>query len=279
MSLALTPSETFLADFHDRHPGATSRAFKSLPAVRSGEVAASSYHLLASLVADDAEPVSVLDMACGDGYLLSLIASERASAANLVGVDISAGELAAAGRRLGRRATLHRARAQTIPLPDGSMDYVFCHMALMLMDDLCSVIGETRRVLRRGGVFSCMVGANPPASVALDLYLARLRAARRLLGLSVPTLGDRRARDPEGIRTLLMRRFTNVVSDEVLITRRYTPAELWSWFEEGYDLADVPPREASAMRAGCLEELSPLCEPDGRIEFTNRLCQVRAVAV
>ena len=278
MPSTLTQAEKFLVDFHDRHPGITSDAFKSLRAVKAGEAAASSYQFLASIVPIEDRPISLLDLACGDGHLLALIASSRKTPTKLVGIDISVGELAAAEMRLGPCASLVRARAQEIPLVTGSMDFVLCHMALMLMDDLDSVIEQVRRVLRLGGVFSFVVGAKPPSSAALDLYIARLRTTRKILGTAVPTLGDRRLANPEHIQQLLSKHFNEISCEDISIIRRYKPSELWEWFEGMYDLHGIPALEQATMRSRYIEELSPLCEEDGKLEFTDYLRQVRAVA-
>lgn len=278
MSSSLTLNERFLADFHDQHAGVTSQAFMSLRATKRGEVVASSYDFLAALVPKEDSPLTVLDVACGDGYLLWLVASSRERAATLIGLDISQGELTAARRRLGQGATLILGRAQAMPLPEGSADFVLSHMALMLMDDLDSVITEVRRVLRPGGVFSFIVGAKPPPSTALDLYLQLLRAARQRLNSTIPRLGDQRLGDPGEIQQMLTSRFADVVVEEVSISRRYSPLDMWSWFENMYDLHGVPPHEQALMKHDYIEALSPLCEEDGCLEFTDTLRQVRAIA-
>src|SRR5262245_45424737 len=127
-------AEVWLEDWHDRHPGATSRALaRGRP---------SPYERLASFVRPGQ---SVLDLACGDGYLLDR--HRAAGAATLAGLDLSAGELAAARERLGGAATLVQGRAQSMPFPDESFDLVTCHMALMLMRPVDEVVSEVRRVL------------------------------------------------------------------------------------------------------------------------------------
>lgn len=278
MPSSLTSNERFLADFHDQRAGVTSQAFMSLRATKQGEVAASSYDFLAALVPKENSPLTVLDVACGDGYLLWLVASSRQRPATLMGVDISQGELTAARRRLGQSATLIQGRAQALPLPEGSADFVLCHMALMLMDDLDSVITEVRRVLRSGGVFSFIVGAKPPPSAALDLYLSQLRVARRRLNSTIPSFGDPRLSEPGQIQQLLTNRFDDVLVEEVSISRRYSPSDIWSWFEGMYDLHGIPPHEQTLMKQDYIAALSPLCEEDGCLEFTDNLRQVRAIA-
>ena len=83
MQLPLSDSERFLSGFHDADPGVTSRAFADLPASMAGTAYASSYECLASVVPADAR--TVLDLACGDGFLLSLLAARRQAGLALVG--------------------------------------------------------------------------------------------------------------------------------------------------------------------------------------------------
>ncbi len=278
MPLSLTSNERFLADFHNQRAGVTSLAYASLPATKLDEVAASSYEFLAALVPKVQSPLTVLDVACGDGYLLWLVDASRQRPATLIGLDISQGELEAAKQRLGTSATLIQGRSQAMPLPEASVDFVLCHMALMLMDDLDSVIAEVRRVLRSGGVLSFIVGAKPPPSASLTLYIERLLEARRRLEISIPSLGDRRLGHPDRIREVLSSGFKDVLVEEVSISRRYSPSAMWSWFEGMYDLHGIPLQEQEALKLGYIEDLSPLCEEDGCLEFTDKLRHVRAVA-
>src|SRR5690349_18071039 len=114
--MTMSEAERWLKDWHARHPGATSRA------VARGKP--SSYERLAALAAPGDR---ALDLACGDGMLLDLLLGRGVGEAT--GVDMSAGELAAAKARLGDRASLVDARAQELPFPDGSFDLVTCHLA------------------------------------------------------------------------------------------------------------------------------------------------------
>jgi SAM-dependent methyltransferase len=279
MSASLTPAERFLVDFHDRRPGITAQVFHALPASKGGVLAASSYHHLAALVPAGDSPCTVLDVACGDGHLLALVAASRPASNSLVGIDISGGELHAARQRLGPRATLVQARAQALPLPDASVDGVLCHLALMLMDELDTVLAQVRRVLRPGGFFGFVVGARPPPSAALSLFLAQLAAIRQRLGSGVPELGDRRLARPERIEQLLAGPFGGVVIDELSVTRRCTPAELWAWFDGMYDLDGLDAAVLADMRTAYIDALTPLCDADGRVAYTDALRLVRATAV
>lgn len=136
-------AERFLIDFHARFPGATGQALGNVAVRCGGRGFASSYELLAAQVPADSK--RVLDVACGDGVLLALIAA-RCPGARLAGIDMSAAELAAARTRLGGQAELVECRAQQLPFADGTFDALTSHMALMLMDDMPVVLRELRRV-------------------------------------------------------------------------------------------------------------------------------------
>lgn len=86
-----------------------------------------------------------LDLACGTGRLLSFAGH---------GADTSAPMLTQARQRWPDRH-LHRCDARALPLPDASLDAVFCaHLLMHLPANTIGEIGqEVRRVLRPGGMF------------------------------------------------------------------------------------------------------------------------------
>src|SRR5579864_3918483 len=155
-----------LREVHARLPGMTS-AFSSRYTTSSGKT---SYDVLAdtAVVAARAldRPVDVLDLACGDGYLIELCLRQLGGDIAITGVDLSEDELDAARRRLtGRSASLLIGFAQSLPLAAATFDVVLCHLAFMLMVPVEPVVQELARVLRPGGVFSAVVGSTSnPAS-------------------------------------------------------------------------------------------------------------------
>ncbi|NYH14445.1 class I SAM-dependent methyltransferase [Paraburkholderia bryophila] len=111
----VSPAELYLQDFHQRVTGATGAAFNHLRARYRQREYPSSYHVLASSVPDSDDAQTVLDLACGDGQLLKLLAEGRRSSLRLMGVDMSQGELdAARALSAGGGRFIERARAATL---------------------------------------------------------------------------------------------------------------------------------------------------------------------
>ncbi|MGK5061216.1 hypothetical protein [Janthinobacterium sp. LB3P112] len=73
--------------------GVTSAAFAHLPASSAAGSWTSSYEVLTSLVPAVDRPLTVLDLACGDGHLLGLLAARRQPRLQLLGVDMNQAEL------------------------------------------------------------------------------------------------------------------------------------------------------------------------------------------
>lgn len=229
----MTDAESWLKRFHDDRPGCTPRAFAA-PRTSEGR---SSYDVLA----DEVRPgETVLDLACGDGFLLAQVLARGARA---IGVDMSAGELALA-REQAPGATLYEARAQELPLADDSVDLVLSHMALMLMQPLEEVLAEVGRVLRPAGRFAFVVGGGGGRG-GWAAFVEHLREVPFPRGVR---LGDPRARDPEALAELV-RAHVGPVGVEPLELAFEADAEgLWAFFEESYDLPMMGPESAALLR-------------------------------
>ena len=159
----LTVTEA-LQTFHAQYPGASDTVFGQahLPDGRT------TYQLVADQVPPEAR--RILDVGCGDGALLALFPGRE-----VVGLDQSAAELAAARRRLGPDAELVDGSAQALPFADGSFDAVVCHMALMLMEDVPTVVAELARVLAPGGVLALLVSGPGERTEQQSAYFSALR--------------------------------------------------------------------------------------------------------
>lgn len=256
--------ERFLRDFHDRLPGGSTLAFAGTPVDDdAGQRHADTYSALVQRLQDGTTPDGpVLDLCCGDGHLLALL---RATGRAVVGVDASAGELAAAQARLGDGVPLLHARAQALPLAAGSLAAVTCHMALMLLDDIDTVLAGMRRLLQPGGrLLAVLPGRRVAADAALAAYLTALNAPSD----RHPDWQDARfaatRRDAAGWQALLQQHIGTVRLTPLHGTQRLTPAAAWQWYTGMYDLHLRPAAAWPAIEAAFHAALSPQLDADGR---------------
>ncbi|MFF4862328.1 class I SAM-dependent methyltransferase [Streptomyces sp. NPDC001231] len=252
--------EAFLKAFHAERPAVTADAFLAgrAPDGRS------SYEILSDRVAGARR---VLDLGCGDGVLLDLLA--RTEGRRLAGVDLSPEALALARRRPSLRATaLAQARAQGLPFADGAFDSCVCHMALMLMGDVDRVAAETARVLSPGGVLACVVGGGPLGGEAYELFSGLLKAAvqRAPAEQRIPPLGDRRTRSREGLGAILEPAGFEAPDRETVPIDLSGPVDrVWVALSGIYDVGPLDPAAVSRLRESFVREAAGLVGPDGRV--------------
>lgn len=95
---------------------------------------------------------TVLEIGAGVGANLTRLAPGT----HLVAVEPSARmhePLRARAADAGVELTLVGGRAESLPLPDASVDAVVCSLVLCTVDDPATALAEVRRVLRPGGTF------------------------------------------------------------------------------------------------------------------------------
>lgn len=90
---------------------------------------------------------SLVDIGCGDGYLLNIIRASRPHL-NLYGLDFSHGRLIgiATGNN---QVTLAEGTAEAIPIKNNSFDCVVCSEVLEHVSDYRAAFGELIRISRR----------------------------------------------------------------------------------------------------------------------------------
>ena len=271
----LTAAETYLQDFHQRQVGVTSAAFAHLPAHAASATYASSYAVLTDLVPVGDNPLSVLDLACGDGHLLGLLAARQQAQLQLLGVDMSETELAVARAALPASVRLLPGRGQALYLPSASVDYLVSHMALMLMDDIEQVVREMRRVLRPGGQFGAIVGRTFLLGEVNDVFM---RVFKPIASDALPPLrfGDRRAGSEAGWRELLDAGFADVEFDDIDVPWTPTSAALWAALLDTYDIDRLDDEARQRLRSAFLDAVTPLQAGDGTIATGWGLRLVRA---
>lgn len=96
----------------------------------------------------------VLDVACGTGVVTRLAAEGVGSRGTVAAVDVNAGMLAVA-RSLpapaGASISWYETPAESMPLPDGAFDVVFCQLGLQFIADRAAAVREMHRVTAAGG--------------------------------------------------------------------------------------------------------------------------------
>lgn len=99
-----------------------------------------------------------LDLGCGTGYFLPMLA-ERLDPEALVAADLSPGMIQYARQARGLASDWLVADAESLPLGDASLDWLFSSLMIQWCADTAAVAREACRVLRPGGeaVFSTLV--------------------------------------------------------------------------------------------------------------------------
>lgn len=97
-------------------------------------------------------PKDVLDIGCGTGRLLERLGAALPGA-RMVGIDASAGMLAAAHQRR-PGLDLTRGTAEALPYPGRSFDLVTSTLSFHHWSDQATAVSEIHRVLRPGGWFA-----------------------------------------------------------------------------------------------------------------------------
>ncbi|MEY9928209.1 ubiquinone/menaquinone biosynthesis C-methylase UbiE [Catenulispora sp. GP43] len=260
--------EAFLQAFHAEHPAVTSEMLGRghAPDGRS------SYEMLRDRVAGRRR---VLDLGCGDGLLLELLAEEDGR--QLAGVDLSARSLELARRRpalSGPDVRLEVARAQQLPFADDNFDACVCHMALMLMADIEQVAAELARVLTPGGVLACVVGGGVVGGAAYDRFRAVFQEALDDLPAAqlVPALGDSRTRGREGFDEILAPTgFAPADWETVVIDLSGPVDEVWTGLTGLYTFDPLDEEAMERLREAFLAETRETAAPDGTVPFAFRI--------
>lgn len=120
----------------------------------------------------------VLDVACGTGLVAVESAKILGSAANITCLDPSAGMLAVARKKL--PAKFVQGRAEALPFPDDSFDFLTMGYALRHVMELEATFAQYHRVLRPGGkvlILEVTKPANAVGNFFFRLYFGRIYPA------------------------------------------------------------------------------------------------------
>ena len=128
----------------------------------------------------------VLDVGTGTGLLPFILAGAKAPPASILGIDISAGMIETARRRLrdelrdDPRVRFERMDAEQLELPDASFDVVLSGFALTHVPRPELAMREIFRVLTSGGRLGIALGSRPPAGSGAQLRHALVEVGRRI---------------------------------------------------------------------------------------------------
>jgi SAM-dependent methyltransferase len=271
-----TTTEGYLRDFHSRHPGVTAQSFAGAEVEAGGRFWASSYDWLAQRVPGPDRPLTILDLACGNGELLLSLAERAQPGLSLIGIDISTAELAAAEQRLRGRARLIEARAQALPLPPASIDIIVSHLALMLMEDMDTVVAAMHRVLKPGGSIAFIVWRGIVPGDGFEIFVQALREAMAAEKVSGHQIGDRRIGLPDELAALFGTKFDAVELSDLIVRQRGTPEAIWDRLVPNYDVDLLSPAGQQSLRTVVLKKLAHLADKNGIVESSIGLRSLTA---
>lgn len=271
-----SPTEIFLIDFHKKNPGCTPAAFANGTRIDGS----SSYDAISCLLQPFENLGTVVDLACGNGALLKNIIDRKFQPTQLIGIDMSVGELeSAASRLLQYPIKLIEGRAQGLPFADSAVDFIFCHMALMLMENIDQVAREITRCLKPAGLFSAVVGGKFERSEIYDRFLRLLdEALKEENRKCLSKLGDSRTKSSEGLKSLFNENdFEGVEVSEFQLHFYERPESLMNFFMLMYDVGLLPEARQAKLYSDLLTDLKELRDESGRIKHFMWLRQVTCV--
>jgi SAM-dependent methyltransferase len=150
-------------------------------------VRASSAECLTDYLSGSAQPLRILDLGCGNGWLSSRIAA--VTGARVAGLDRNPVELAQAARVFGpnERLTWVEADIFQAPFRSGTFDDVVAASAIQYFPDLPRLIRTLAALLRADGEIHIL---DSPLYPAEELPAARERSRRHYQDLGFPRMAE-----------------------------------------------------------------------------------------
>lgn len=225
----------------------------------------------------------VLDVACGRGAVLFPAAHAVGATGSVIGVDLSAGMVAATNADIAARGLLNVTAqvmdAEHLMFPDATFDALTCGFGLHLMAER-DALAEFRRVLRPGGTLALSAWAPvSPSSAEAERWRWHDELLKRYLPnvLASPT----RETQEDLAAHITQAGFERVlVQSDTAIFPYASPEEWWQARPRGMTiywsaLEALPPPAFAEMQA---EALAQTCEMQARGELITEMTALYLLA-
>lgn len=269
-----------LKSWHNEDPGMTPALLTDY--LTNEEV--SSYDALIAM-AGDIKGKTVLDLACGDGAMTARLLDAVGPKGRIIGVDMSEGELNKARDSIkDSRVEFIQAEAQSMPLENQSIDVVFSHLALMLMNPIDPVLEEISRVLKSGGALYAVTIPCEHQGNAVDFFSWYLERVMELLeGDDLPEMGDTAFHDFEGIQKLFAKHDSfEAPTSETKFTYQFVdpPEKLWQNLLSFYIPRILGKEKMAKLTPHAIEKLKIYQDESGKVTlpFGARRFKARKVS-
>lgn len=225
---------------------------------------------------------SVLDVACGTGFLTRRLPELVGSGGRVVGADVNPGMLARAQQSCPAGISWVQGLAAAMPLPDNDFDVVVCQQGAQFFPDLTAAMTEARRVGRPGLRYAATIWAPMEHSPYLQAQVRSLAAevgeeAIGSLRAAIPPDGDRLLGDGARAAGFVDVSVTMIVADVVLPSiADYYPMQIMATpWGEPFSALPEPARDRVIQDA--VDLLADYRQDDGRyrVPFASQLLLAR----
>ena len=269
----LSDTEQFLLSFHAQNPGCTVQAFGDCKTPEN----TASYDVLT----EDLPPgVRILDLGCGDGFMLERCIKAGHLPDQLFGIDLSPHELTLARQRPKLRGVqLEQARIQAMPYPKASFDIVLSHLVLMLVGPVAPSIAEIARVLKPGGSVRAIMGGGPAlvSENAIELFVECLSTCAHD-SEPLPQMGDTQLRKPGGLHAVFAAdgRFKDIQIKPVYVSKRAPFEDVWLMMNTLYEMHGLGATSRAVLKNTFRSRCATIADAEGLLTCTWALTRVSA---
>jgi ubiquinone/menaquinone biosynthesis C-methylase UbiE len=255
----------YLKYAHEVAPGMTPNPYDRI----YNDDGESSYKVLADVLRESQIPIHrVLDLACGDGHLMTYIDRTLAGPIEMVGIDMSKHELKLAREKNFRnRVDLKLEMAQSLSCESQSIDAALSHMAFMLMTPIEPVVRELHRVLKPGAIFATITDGASPTKGFFPVYreMRRKFMSEKFPNFRPGKTGDERLSTSAGLREVLEPHFSQIQTYEFDVTEKFPVNQMWSIFKDYYYVSAMPEKERDEFARLFVRTAEQEADLDGKV--------------